>query len=856
MADNLIQYSFAAGELSPTLFGRVELAKYRVGAAQLKNFFVDYRGGASTRPGTKYVGECKYADKLTRLIRFQFSADINQNYALEFGDLYMRVIQNGAYVESSPGVPYELVTPYAEDDLFTLKFTQSNDTMTITHPEYAPRDLTRTDHDAWTLTEVSFGTEAVPPTITSLTYNGSNDNAKRYSYKVTTVNLDGDESKPSEAGEISAVNLDVNPGAIFINWTAAPDVDYYIVYKAASISLATAVPAGATHGYAGRTYGTTFTDANITADFTRTPPIYNNPFANSFVRQIEVTAGGTGYDAGTDISLTDANGSGFEGYLVIESGVIKAVVVTSGGEDYSSPTVVLSNAGSGSGATFSVELGEASGNYPSVSSYFQQRKVYAGSYNQPQTLWGSKPKRYENMDYSIPTVDNDSFEFTLDSNQVNTIKHLISMPGGLVILTAGGAWQLSGGQQGAPVTPTNATASPQAYNGCNDMPPIAINYDILYVQAKGSIVRALSYNFFANIYTGQDVSILSNHLFYGHDLIDWAWAEEPFKLLWAIRDDGLLLSFTYLKDQEVYAWARHTTRGLYKSVCTVQEGNDDAAYFVVRRYINGSWVQYVERMASREMNSVEDAWCVDCGLEYPLTYPAAGLSASAATGTVTFTADAAVFSSGDVGSIIRMGGGKARITGYTSSTVVTATIIDEITAVIAEDPSNTPLPAAEGEWSCTAPVTTVSGLDHLEGQTVAVLADGNVHPQVTVTGGEITLQQPATKIIVGLPYQALLRTLALDVGEPTIQGKKKKIVAATLKVHETRGLKWGPTLDALTEVKERSNQNYGQAIPLQTGDQSVTMHPSWNNYGQIYVVQDNPLPASVLAVIPEVVMET
>ena len=167
--------------------------------------------------------------------------------------------------------------------------------------------------------------------------------------------------------------------------------------------------------------------------------------------------------------------------------------------------------------------------------------------------------------------------------QVNAIKYMIGMPGGLIMLTSGGAWQISGGSPNAAVTPTTITATPQAYNGCSDVPPLAINYDILYV--FNSTVRDLSYNFYTNIYTGVDISLLSNHLFIGYTIKEWAYAEEPFKVVWAVRSDGKLLSLTYLKEQEIQGWAQHDTYGKFESISTVREGSENVIYAVVSRAI-------------------------------------------------------------------------------------------------------------------------------------------------------------------------------------------------------------------------------------------------------------------------------
>ena len=115
----LMQPSFAAGELTPALHARVDLAKYNVGAKQLKNFFVHAHGGASNRQGTDYVAT---ALGVTRLIPFQYN--VEQAYVLEFSNLKMRVLKDGALVESG-GVPLEVVSPFPAAALAELKFVRN-----------------------------------------------------------------------------------------------------------------------------------------------------------------------------------------------------------------------------------------------------------------------------------------------------------------------------------------------------------------------------------------------------------------------------------------------------------------------------------------------------------------------------------------------------------------------------------------------------------------------------------------------------------------------------------------------------------------------------------------------------------
>jgi hypothetical protein len=201
-----------------------------------------------------------------------------------------------------------------------------------------------------------------------------------------------------------------------------------------------------------------------------------------------------------------------------------------------------------------------------------------------------------------------------------------------------------------------------------------------------------------------------------------------------------------------------------------------------------------------------------------------------------------------------MGGGIATITGFNNTSQLVGTVTQEIADTVPN--TDEVAPAEEGDWSLTEPFTTFGGLQHLVGQTVKMLGDGNVFPdQVVADDGTVTFSQPVSKACVGLGFTAQMQTLYLDVGEPTIQGKRKKIAALTARVTETRGLKMGSDFDHLTEYKMRTGSvPMGQPIPLETGDQRIVMDPTWNVYGQICIQQDYPLPASVLGVVPEIVV--
>lgn len=244
--------------------------------------------------------------------------------------------------------------------------------------------------------------------------------------------------------------------------------------------------------------------------------------------------------------------------------------------------------------TGTLVIGPETGTYPGVNNYFQQRHFFADSLNNPDTFWASQTGLYQNFDTSIPTIATDAITGSPWTEQVNGIQWLIPMPGGLIAMTGSRAWQIIG--EGSyqlnvqPVTPSTTQAQPQAFNGCSaTIPPIVIDYDVVYVEAIGNnIVRDLSWNFWVNIYTGADLTILSSHLFLYRQIVQWTWARLPYKVLWTANNDGTMLSLTYLKEQEVYGWGRHDTQGLVVSVTSVSEPPVNAVYVITQRYLASS----------------------------------------------------------------------------------------------------------------------------------------------------------------------------------------------------------------------------------------------------------------------------
>jgi hypothetical protein len=228
----------------------------------------------------------------------------------------------------------------------------------------------------------------------------------------------------------------------------------------------------------------------------------------------------------------------------------------------------------------------------------------------------------------------------------------------------------------------------------------------------------------------------------------------------------------------------------------------------------------------------------------------AKLTLSGVSGSVLCTTDAPVTVSVD--DIVRAGGGYGVVTAVNSTTEFVVNFLQPVKDFWADDPTQRPFPQAAGTWSISTPFDTVAGLEHLEGMQVKVLADGNVLPDKTVTNGKIQLDFAATKVVVGLGYKAQLQTLQLDVGDPSIQGKRKKISAATVKVVDSRGLRIGNTFETLVDYKQVGPTVYGLPQPLLTTNIRTVLDPLWAQEGQVCIEQSYPLPLTVLSLALEV----
>jgi hypothetical protein len=418
--------------------------------------------------------------------------------------------------------------------------------------------------------------------------------------------------------------------------------------------------------------------------------------------------------------------------------------------------------------------------HPSCISFYEQRLVFAGTIDEPQTIFFSKAGDYENM--TSGTNADDAMVYTIAANQVNVIRYLKAQRT-LVIGTTAAEYTVSADGTDASITPTNITIKRQSSYGSANVDAVTAGNAILFLQKAKRKIRELAYNFDSDSYVAPDLTIL-NDAVTDSGIVQMEWQQEPDNILWCVREDGQLAGLTYQRSENVVSWHRHILGGAFGSGNSVVESiasisgdlNEDELWCIVKRTVNGATVRYVECFSDFDFDETAstDFKFLDSHLSY--------------SGSAT---------------------------------------------------------------------TTLSGLSHLEGQTVSILADGSVHANKTVSSGAITLDRSVTKACVGLAYDSVLQTMRIEGGsaEGTSQGKIKRISKVVLRLFETVGVKVGPSLTNLETIPFRTTSS-DLSAPVDTlveGDREIEFDDDYNSDGHIFIKQDQPLPASILAIYPTLV---
>nr|DAR05461.1 MAG TPA: stabilization protein [Caudoviricetes sp.] len=902
--NKVIQNSFTGGEQSPAMFGRIDdQGGYQAGLAKCENFIVLPQGPVQNRAGFEFVRAAKYADKKCILIPFTFNT--SQTMVIELGEKYARFHTEGATLLGSNGRPYEVATPYLASDLDEIHYVQSADVITLVHPAYAPRELQRYGPADWRLKVIDFGKPIDAPTGLSGTYACSAKTdvvteAMRSMYTIryvvtavkdTGVGTNIDESPQSATASVTG-NLFVDASKVTLTWNQVEGAQRYRVYKTYS----------GRYGFIGEVEGTTFVDTNVGPDESITPPRYIDPFyQKQGITSVTVTNGGSGYGTkrsvltispvgkvighfvggGTTTKTVNLNngafnhtednglpyptngsrtfsfdgviegsGSGGKGRLtftnqkftsgswwypfltevtllspgsgytdgarlhvsfscgskgawceyyfpavlnsatkpkvivtdptgygaeleaqVNSEGVITGIRIISPGQGYTDPKIIIDGSASGgSGATATASVGQA-GDYPGAVTYFQQRRVFAGSYTRPQFVWMTRPGTENDMHNTLPAQDDNCIAVRAAVAETSRIRHLIPLTS-LMLLTASSEIRTTTSNDDV-ITPTSIGFLPQTYYGAAPPQPLLVGRMAVFASERGGHIRSLGYSYQKGGFDSDDLSIRAAHLFENTDTVSLALSKTPYPIIWCVTSEGTLLGCTYLADQNVTGWHKHTTKdGAFEAVTVVAEGNEDILYAVIRRTINGQTVRYIERMHERQYDKLENCFYVDAGAEY------------------------------------------------------------------------------KGEET-----DKLSGLTYLEGEEVAILADGKVLPNRTVKDGKIELTTPASHVIVGLPIIADMKTLPVIMSDRdggAGRGKMKNICNVFVRVYQSSGILIGPDEESLREYSHREREPYGTPPDVISREVGVLVPPTWSDGGQIIVRQKYPLPLTVCSLAGEV----
>lgn len=453
-------------------------------------------------------------------------------------------------------------------------------------------------------------------------------------------------------------------------------------------------------------------------------------------------------------------------------------------------------AGGTAGASTQWRLGawsETTG-WPAVATFFQDRLCFAGAPGTPQRIDMSRTGDYHVFaptDADGTVVDDHAVAVTLNANDVNVVRWLADDEKGLIAGTVGGEWLIRPSSLGEAITPANIQASRSTNFGSAAIAPVRIGKAILYVQRARRRLREHAFVFEDDGFRSPDVSLLATHL-PPPGIVEMAFQQEPDSLVWLVRADGRLLGLTYAREQEVVGWHIHALGGFSDAGRT-------------------------------EPAAVESVACIPA--------PDGGRD--------------------ELWLAVRR-----HIDGATVRT------IEVMAAPLADDE-----PAADAFYvDCGAsyrgaPATAIAGLAHLEGETVAVLADGATHPPRVVTDGAIALERAASTVHVGLAYASVLETMNLEAGSATgtAQGKTKRLHRCAIRLHRSLGLAAGPAEGALDPVAPTQfrlpSTPMGTAPALFTGDADIAWPGGYETAGRVRIECRDPLPATVVAVMPQVVTQ-
>ena len=588
-----------------------------------------------------------------------------------------------------------------------------------------------------------------------------------------------------------------------------------------------------------------------------------------------VASATTGINSGSGFLSTDVGR-----FVFLNSGYAKITAVA----DTTNATIEILTALSSASATEDWRLGAFSDTtgHPSCVTFFEQRLVFAGTTNQPQTIFFSRSGDYENMDANIggTVADDDAIIYTIASNQVNAIRFMTATRT-LIIGTAGGEFTVSGGGTDSAITPTNILIKKQSNHGAANVDSIAVGNATLFLQRAKRKLRELAYNFDVDGYLAPDMTILAEHITEG-GITQMAYQQEPNQIIWGVRSDGELVGLTYQREQQVTAWHRHIFGGRFgnATITVTDYANIADGTRIVFTKADGTTTTFTSTTSATtgKFHTTSSNNQTATNLQ-TLINADSDFTATVSSNVVTITETSplstgflTVKSLDDSTRLAKTDEGKAVCesvaviptddTEYQTWVIVKRTIngstrrfVEYINNFDFTETDNTTFNFLDSALSYSgSAATTISGLDHLEGQTVSILADGATHPDKTVSSGSVTLDRSATNVKLGLAYKSILQTMRLNAGSQngTSQAKTKRIYEITIRLYESVGVEVGESLSNMERIPFRTSSDpMDEGIPVFTGDKTVEFRGNYDTDGFIFVRQTQPLPLTILSLYPD-----
>lgn len=825
--------NFSAGELSPKLRGRYDLQFFPNGCEKLKNFIAETQGPARFRNGFRYVNNT-YNNAAAVLIPFEFNAE--QAYILEFTDTKMRIYKDrgivtddaviiSAITKANPAVVTARVSPLtitgatkANPCVVSYTGTQPINGETVTIASVA--GMTQLNGNTYTIGSVSSTTFTLVGIDSSAygvyTSGGTaQPNVHRYS--------NGDEIFVSEVVGMTEVNF---------------HGPYYVANKTdTTFQLATDF---ALSVFVDSTNYTTYTSGGIAERITTVTHPY----------------------AAADLETLNFAQTADTMYLVHPLYAPRKLTRLSH-YSWSFDTYVRT-----------ADPFTTAGDYPAAVAFYEQRIVFGGTLNDPQKLFFSKADNYS--DHTIGTGADDAMEYTIASEKASIIRWLAPTEKQLVCGTTGGTFKITGGDtNNTAITPTNISIRPSGSFGCSEQPPVRNDDQLVFIQRGQRTARSYEFDVLQDGFVNVDRTLLADHIFDGVAKNLALQTGKP-DIIWASQEDGILNGLTYKVKEQVSGWHRHTTGPQdthsfeWAATLPVDTGQDQL-WVVTQRTIDGVTKRFVEFMEDQvifperddyytgEDNEDTDtaaylramfeaqkqSFHLDGGDTYDSLVTGVAVTPGAVSGSsVTFTTDGDAFSATDVGREIwsKFTDGRAKIVEYTSATEVTCQIKVAF-------PNTDEIPS--GEWYLT--VSSISGLDYLEGETVQVVTDGGVHTDQTISDGVLTLDFQASVIHFGFGYEGFLKTMRVGVQTPTgvSESKPTSLNKLAILFYTTLGAHYGTHLYKLDKMQFRTTAHkMNRPAPLFSGFQDLQVSDDWDTNKNVYVLQKRPLPCIVQMLVP------